>query len=156
MAPISTQHSDSLRQLLASVSFMFTLFALLCTLFIAVALWGLGHAEPAVRAALQLDLGRSHVSVYATLVGLKFASGFALLVGIILWHSRGDRRLRTFRVLLLGDIVATAALLTFAVVDGKVGPEGYFRILAFLTVCLILIWAAAGMCSGTDRPRAAR
>jgi len=156
MAPLSTHNSDSLRQMLASVSFMFTLFALLCTLFIVVALWGLGHAEPAVRDSLQLDLGKAPIPVYATLLGLKFASGLALLVGIILWYSRGDRRLRTFRVLLFCDIVTTVALLAFARIDGHVGPEGYFRVLAFLTVCLIIVWAVAGMLSGLQRPPAPR
>ncbi|MBE7557697.1 hypothetical protein HS125_01585 [bacterium] len=139
------------RQLLAGIAFLLSLFSLFCTLFMVVVLWGAIYAPEETRTILAQQLGTAPFDRYAGLLALKMAAGLASLFGIALWNSRGAGKLRLFRALLFGDIAAGLALLAFARMYDEVGPIGYFKMLTYVSVGLILVWAGAGLWSGAKR-----
>ncbi len=142
----------ALRQLLASVAFLLSLFSLFCTLYTALLLWGATYARAQLEEALLRQIGDAPFDRYAGLLALKMAAGLASLFGIVLWNNRGAAKLALFRRLLMGDILSSVALLGFAYTCDRVGPVGYFRVLAFVSVGLILVWAGAGVAASAGRP----
>jgi hypothetical protein len=147
MSKETISKTRSLQHLIAAIAFPPNLFALFCTLYVCITLWGGMFSEKEMQQAILGDLGNLsslHFFLYLILALVKIATAITVFVGMSLWNFQGVRRTTFFRNVLMIDVISCLSLLIFGFSNDEAGPPGYFNILAVVAILFTVIWIVIG------------